>query len=318
MIYLVGPTAVGKTAFGLQLAAIYNAEIISMDSMQIYRGMDIGTAKATPEEQAAVAHHLLDFQSPNERFTVHDYQTYARQCAKEVLSRGKLPLFVGGTGLYLSALTKDYRFGEFNVDSQLRSELQAAYIRDGGVSLYRRLQTVDPKSAQALVPADRKKIIRAMEVYLRTGKPLSMHHAADQAKSEQDASLVLVLTDQREHLYARINQRVDDMLHRGLVQENQRLLQEGISHRSQAMQAIGYKEVQWYLRGLVNYEEMRQLIARHSRNYAKRQLTWFRKIPNARWFSRSEYTKKELLAALCSCIDDFLPTIKKESQIVTL
>lgn len=310
MIYLVGPTAVGKTALSIQLAKRYHAEILSMDSMQIYRGMDIGTAKATPTERATVVHHLLDFQSPDARFTVRDYQARAQQCAKEVLARGKLPLFVGGTGLYLLALTKDYQFGDFNVDPQLRSELQAAYQRDGGTALYTQLQAVDPQTARGLVPADRKKIIRAMEVYLRTGKPLSAHHALDQARPVKENALVLVLTDVRERLYVRIDRRVDEMLQQGLVQENQRLLQEGISPHAQAMQAIGYKEVQWYLRGLVSYAEMHRLIAQHSRNYAKRQLTWFRKVPHAQWFSRSDYTQSELFTALCASIDEFLLKIK--------
>lgn len=293
LLFLVGPTGVGKTKLSLRLAKRFNAEILSLDSMQVYRGMDIGTAKASPEERAEVPHHLIDIRRPDRRFTVREYQEEAYRAIEDVRSRGRLPFFVGGTGLYLDAILKDFRFAEFDCDPALRERLNEEYRHDGGESLYARLKEVDPETAKSLTPSDRKKIIRALEVYGMTGEPISAHKNQEN-RSPKWKALVLVLADEREILYDRINRRVDQMLEDGVVEENIRLLRDGISPKSQAMEAIGYKEVQWYLRGLLTEQEMAELLKRNSRRYAKRQLTWYRRDPEAVWIMRNDRTEEEI------------------------
>ncbi|MDY3052275.1 MAG: tRNA (adenosine(37)-N6)-dimethylallyltransferase MiaA [Ndongobacter sp.] len=305
LIFLVGPTGVGKTELSLRIAQRFSCEILSLDSMQLYIGMDVGTAKATPEQRAKVPHHLIDLQPPGIRFTVEQYQRAAYEVIEKVAARGHIPLFVGGTGLYLDAILHDFQFANVNADFSLRERLDAAYRLDGGRTLYRRLQETDPMSAEKLTASDRKKIIRSLEVYERTGVPLSRQKIETMRSPKWDA-LVFVLTDERQALYERINRRVDEMLSDGLVEENMRLLQSGISTRAQAMAAIGYKETVWYLRGRISFSEMRRLIQQNSRNYAKRQLTWYRKDPEAIWLDRSRLTPAQIEEHIIEAMTRFL------------
>ncbi len=280
LLVLSGPTGVGKTELSLLLAEALDAEIISMDSMQIYRGMDIGTAKAGQEERKKVVHHMIDIADPGVRYTVRQYQQEVYRILEDIYARGKLPLLVGGTGLYLDAILKDFRFADFDQDTQLRRELQQAYDKDHGETLYQQLCEADPLLAKSINPASRKKLIRALEVFRTTGVPMSQTKHQEEISERWDA-LVLVLTEERDILYERINRRVDAMLAEGLIAENLRLLESGVPPYCQAMEAIGYKEVVWYLRGLLSFSEMRELLQKNSRHYAKRQLTWHRKNPNA-------------------------------------
>ncbi|MCI6157041.1 MAG: tRNA (adenosine(37)-N6)-dimethylallyltransferase MiaA [Peptoniphilaceae bacterium] len=297
LVFIAGPTAVGKSELSIDLAQKLNMEILSMDSMQIYRGMNIGTAKLSQEEMQGIPHHLLDFVCPGERYTAERYQQDAYRILSEIRSRGHFPLFVGGTGLYMEAILHDFQFGGVNFDPELRAELQTLYKKDHGVTLYHMVKKVDSETARMLTPADRKKLIRAWEVYQETGIPLSAQKKEKNRSRRWDA-LCFVLTDEREALYRRIDQRVIRMIEEGLIEENQTLIDSGISHNAQAMKAIGYQEVLWYFRGIVNRNEMIRLIQKNSRNYAKRQLTWFRKDPGFLWLDRSkldeEAIRKEL------------------------
>lgn len=305
LVFITGPTGVGKTRISLRLARHFQAEIISMDSMQIYRGMDIGTDKIRPDQTQGIPHHMLDVAEPGDRFTAEDYKTQALDQAREIWERGRLPLFVGGTGLYLSALVNDFQFADFDQDPAFRAQLQRRYDQDGGQSLYQDLAQVDPVTAAKIGPPDRKKLIRALEIYQVTGHPIA-ETKQDQARTEAWDSLVFVLTDDRDRLYEKIDQRVLAMVEEGLVEETAGLLRAGLPIRSQAMAAIGYREAYWYLRGRVNQAEMIRLIQRASRRYAKRQLTWFRRDPDNIWLDRSQMSGEEILAAMTRQTEAFL------------
>lgn len=305
VLFLTGPTGVGKSALSLALARAMDAEILSMDSMQVYRGLDIGTDKLSKAERTPIPHHLIDIVEPGDRFTAEDYRRLAYEKMEEIWKRGRLPLFVGGTGLYLEAVIKNFQFGHFNQDPVLRASLQERYERLGGQAMLEELAQKDPKRASDLHPSERKKIIRSLELLAQTGRPF-----ADQPK---DAGLpadwhpcILILDRNRPVLYKRINDRVDEMLAHGLIEENRALYDAGLSPDAQAMQAIGYREVWWYFRGWVNQTEMRTLIQRFSRNYAKRQITWFRRYPEALRYDLDNFTdQKALLSALLSDIGAF-------------
>lgn len=287
LIFLAGPTGVGKTELSLSLAEAFDCQIICMDSMQIYKGMDIGTAKATKEEQSQIKHHLIDIVEPGTRFTVQDYQQLAYEKIKEITDKDKNVLFVGGTGLYMDAIIKDYSFAHTEGNKALRDRLEDMYQIDQGQRLLNDLTEIDPQTASELNPSDKKKIIRAIEVYKETGKTMS-EHKKDEEEQEPWDSLIFILNRDREKLYERINQRVIAMLKQGLIEENMRLAKKGLEKNDQAMLAIGYREVQFYLRGLLTYEEMVRILQQSSRNYAKRQLTWFRKTDNAIWLDVTE------------------------------
>lgn len=304
LIFISGPTAVGKTEISVKLAQEVGGEILSMDSMQIYRGMNVGTAKVREEEMGKIPHHLLDLVSPGERFTAHDYQKIAYEKIDQILSRGHKPIFVGGTGLYLDAILHDFHFGHINIDPELRRKLGRAYDKDQGKGLFNSLKKVDPKTAEILHPSNRKRILRAMEVYLSTGKSLS-DWKKEEKKEEKYEALIFVLTDDREKLYERINQRVLQMMEEGLVEENQRLLKEGMPVDSQAALAIGYRQVQWYEKGLVSYEEMVRLIQQYSRNYAKRQVSWFHRYTEAIFFNRSEKSGEQIVEEMVKKVGCF-------------
>ena len=278
LIVLSGPTASGKTALGVLLAETLGGEIISADSMQIYRRMDIGTAKPTAEETRGIAHHMIDVAEPEEDYSVARYVEEASACAEDILSRGKLPILVGGTGLYIDSLLSGRTFAGGPVDPALRTELSERYDEIGAAGLLGELRKVDPERAAKLHPADKKRIVRALEVYILTGKTITQHDAETQAiPPRYDAVRIALDYLDRADLYARIDRRVDVMLERGLVEEVRALLNAGVPRTCTAMQAIGYKEIVRALDGGCSIEEAAEDIRRESRRYAKRQLTWLRR-----------------------------------------
>ena len=288
LICIAGPTASGKTGLAVALAQALNGEVVSCDSMQIYRGMDVGTAKPTPEEMQGVPHHLLDVADPGEDFSVGRYVRLATEAITDIHSRGRTAIVAGGTGLYLDSLVKGEEFAPPSREGE-RIFLEDAAEQKGIEYVYDMLMEADPETAERLHLSDRKRIIRAMEVFLITGLPLSWHIAQSRQRPPRyrPAWLGLNFRD-RAKLYARIDARVDQMLAQGLEQEVQRLLDAGVDPQTTAMQAIGYKELASALRGECTVEEAASRIKQASRNYAKRQLTWFRRNDKIRWIYPDE------------------------------
>ena len=304
---LVGPTGVGKTHVAIQLCQRIDAEIISMDSMQIYRGMNIGTAKPSPQEMQAVPHHLIDIADPKESFTVADYRKLAFESIAKICSRNKLPLLVGGTGLYLNAVSYEMSMGEKGADESLRAELrQIAETEGGRTYLYERLAKVDPQSARKLHPNDIRRVIRALEIFEVSGKEKSAQN--DARREGPYRVLVYGLSLPREEMYARIDARVDEMMAAGLVHEVETLLSQGIEPKPEggAMQAIGYKEIAAALLGEITMPRAVDLIKQRSRHYAKRQWTWFRHDPRTQWFDWMDYDDRDAL------VDALTETIKRD------
>ena len=284
ILVISGPTASGKTALAVELALRHSGEVVSADSMQIYRRMDIGTAKPTPEEMRGVPHHMLDVADPEEDFSVARYVELAARCVDDVLARGKLPIVAGGTGLYIDSLLSGRTFARFDPDSPLRRELEEELARRGGAALLEELARVDPDTAARLHPNDGKRIVRALEVYRSTGTTLTEHNAMTRSLPPRYDALTLTLAFQRrEDMWARIDRRVDQMMAGGLVDEVRALLDSGVPDRCTAMQAIGYKEMAAALRGDGDTARAAEEIKLRSRQYAKRQLTWFRRNGDARW-----------------------------------
>lgn len=281
LLVLVGPTAVGKTALSVAVARAVGAEIISGDSMQVYRGMDIGTAKIRPEEAGGVPHHLIDIKEPDEDFSVAEFQARVDELIPQICARGRLPMLVGGTGLYVRAVVEKYTFTPMEADHELRARLRQEEERHGPGYLHARLQQVDPVSAARLHPNDLFRIIRALEVYAQTGVPISATQTAADAEPRYD-DLMIGLTMDRAQLYARIDERVDAMLAAGWLEEVRRLLSRYPPH-VRALQALGYRELVLYLRGLLTWDEAVALIKRNTRRFAKRQFTWFRRERRLRW-----------------------------------
>jgi len=273
------------------------AEIISGDSMQVYRGMDIGTAKITPEEMQGVPHHMIDIKNPDEPFTVAEFQERTDRLIREIVGRGRLPMLVGGTGLYIRSVLEPYTFTPMEGDPELRRQLAAEEEQHGPGHLHRRLQEVDPKAAAKLHPNDLRRIIRALEVYTLTGIPISSTQTAAGAEPRYD-DLFLALTMDREALYRRIELRVDQMLAAGWLEEVRRLLERYPPHLP-AMQALGYRELVQYYRGLLTLPEATALIKRNTRRFAKRQFTWFRRERRLRWI---DVTSAEARASVVEAI----------------
>ncbi len=283
LVGIVGPTATGKTAAGIRLAEMLGGEIISADSMAVYKGMDIGTAKPTPEERSAVPFHLIDVVRPDEDFSVAEFRRLAEEAIEQIMARGKVPILVGGTGLYVKALTGGLNIPEVAPDRGLRERLRQEAERLGGAHLLERLRAIDPITAARLHPRDLKRMIRALEVYQATGKPISyFHETAGTAEVTYHAEL-FGLTMSRPALYSRIERRVDEMIEAGLVEEVRRLLDEGYDPGLPAMRGLGYKQIAGYLLGEYDLPTAVELLKRDTRRFAKRQLTWFRADPNIRW-----------------------------------
>ena len=282
IVVVAGPTASGKTALGIALAKDFNGEIVSADSMQIYRGMDIGTAKASLAEREGIPHHMLDVAEPWEDYSVARYVEQAEACCRDILARGKQPILVGGTGLYIDSLVSGRDFAAVDSDQGLREALSAEYDALGGEAMHRRLQEIDPERAAILHPGDKRRIVRALEVYRLTGMTITEHDRQTRALPRRfDAAAIHLNFKNRAALYARIDRRVDMMVEQGLFREVEGLLAAGLSPESTAMQAIGYKEVVRSLQGEMGREEAVALIKQSSRRYAKRQLTWFNRDKEA-------------------------------------
>ncbi len=301
VVVVAGPTATGKTRLGILLAQRLGGEIVSADSMQIYRRMDVGTAKATAAERAEVPHHMLDVAEPDENYSVSRYVEEAARCCEDILARGKLPVIVGGTGLYIDSLLsgRDFAGREEGAES-LRAELSARWEREGGEALLEELRSFDPERAAKLHPSDRRRIVRAIEIYRLTGETISAHDARTRALPPRyEAARIHLNYRDRAELYARIDARVDAMVAAGLFEEVAALLSSGLSPSCTAMQAIGYKESAAALRGGISRAEAIEQIKRSSRRYAKRQLTWFSRSADALdllWDGAPDFEKALLLS----------------------
>lgn len=289
LIILTGPTAVGKTSLSIQLAKAVNGEIISADSMQVYRHMDIGSAKVTPEEMEGVTHHLIDILEPWDEFNVVVFQQKAKAAMEEIYKRGHVPVVAGGTGFYIQALLYDIDFKENEEGNQIRMELEALAEEKGNEYLHQQLQAVDPESAKAIHANNRKRVIRALEYYRQTGEKISSHNEAERQKESPYDFLYYVLNTERAALYQRIDRRVDNMLADGLVEEVQKLKDMGCSRSMVSMQGLGYKEILDYLDGTISLEEAVYILKRDTRHFAKRQLTWFRRERDVRWLNLPDF-----------------------------
>lgn len=292
IIVIAGPTAVGKTALSIAAAKKINGEIISGDSMQIYKGLDIGTAKITKQEQENIPHYLLDEKEPGEAFTASDFKLSGRKAIEEIVKKGKCPIIVGGTGLYIESLLFDLSLGDsFSSDPEVRKQLEQKADRIGGLSIWEQLKKIDPAAAANIHPNNTRRVIRALEVFETTGKKMS--EQSQKPRSSPYDVLWIGLTSDRMLLYERINSRVDAMISEGLIEEARQLF-ETVSPDSQAAKGIGYKEWFPYFENKISLEEAANKIKQHSRNYAKRQLTWFRnRIPEMHWFDLIGQPEKE-------------------------
>lgn len=289
VIVILGPTASGKTGVSIELAKQIGAEIVSADSMQVYRMMDIGTAKPDMAERQGIAHYMLDVADPDEEFSVARYKDLAEGYIDKIIKSGKIPIIAGGTGLYINSLVYNIKFSEIETDWELRKKLQEEASEKGNQHLYERLKAVDPDSAARIHVNDSRRIIRALEVYMLTSKTISSYQAESLLVPPRFDYKLFGLYMNRERLYERINKRVDSMLEKGLIDEVKRIRTiYGNNKMSTAMQGLGYKEVAYYLRGVLTYNEMSEYIKRETRRYAKRQLTWFRRMQNVEWIDMDE------------------------------
>lgn len=295
LLILAGPTAVGKTDISIKLAKKLNGEIISADSMQIYKYMDIGSAKITKEEMKGIPHHLIDVVAPHEEFNVSSFKTLAEKCIKDIWSRGKLPIIAGGTGLYINSLIYNYDFTDADRDEDYREYLTKLSKDKGKEYVHSLLKDIDEESYEKLYPNDLKRVVRALEVYKITGKSISEYTKENEKKLYNIPYNVnyFVLNMNREVLYERINKRVDIMMDKGLIEEVKKLESMGYTPDMQSMKGIGYKEILFYLKGDISLDEAIYLIKKGSRNYAKRQLTWFRKDKRSIWIDKDKYRSEE-------------------------
>lgn len=289
LVIITGPTAVGKTALSVKLAKQLNGEIISADSMQVYRYMDIGSAKVTREEMDGVPHHLIDVLDPREEFNVVTFQRMAREALQGIYARGHLPIIAGGTGFYIQALLYDIDFTETDEDTSFRKELEEKAETEGSGVLHRMLAEVDPESAAAIHANNVKRVIRALEFYKQTGTRISAHNERERQKKSPYQFFYYVLTTDRPVLYERIDRRVDLMMEQGLVEEVRQLKEMGCTRELVSMQGLGYKEILAYLDGEASLEEAVYILKRDTRHFAKRQLTWFKRERDVRWLNLPEF-----------------------------
>lgn len=289
LIILTGPTAVGKTKASIGLAKAVDGEIISADSMQVYRHMDIGSAKIKPEEMEGIPHHLIDVLEPDDEFHVVKFQQLAKKAMREIWERGHIPIVTGGTGFYIQALLYDIDFDENEKEDACRKELEAYAKEHGAEALHEKLAFVDPASAEMIHPNNIKRVIRALEFYEQTGKRISEHNETQRQRESPYAFAYFVLTDDRAHLYERINRRVDQMIEEGLVNEVQALKDKGYTEQLVSMQGLGYKEILDYLDGNCTLEEAIYTIKRDTRHFAKRQLTWFKRERDVIWINKQSF-----------------------------
>ena len=309
LVIITGPTAVGKTAISIELAKKIGGEIISADSMQVYRHMDIGSAKVTKAEMDGVAHHLIDILEPSEDFNVVLFQRLAKEAMKEILANGHIPIVAGGTGFYIQALLYDIDFTETREDSPIRCELEELAEKIGQDKLHQMLMDVDPESAQAIHANNVKRVIRALEFHRQTGNKISEHNERERQKESPYNFLYYVVNTERPLLYERIDRRVDSMLQNGLVAEVDALRHLGCTKDMVSMQGLGYKEILSYLDKSISLSEAVSIIKRDTRHFAKRQITWFKRERDVRWLNLPEYdnqTDKILDRILSDCSKNHL------------
>lgn len=293
LIILTGPTAVGKTALSIALAKAVNGAVISADSMQVYKGMDIGSAKIRPEEMQGVPHYLIDILEPDEEFHVVRFQQLAKQAMQEIYANGQIPIVVGGTGFYIQALLYDIDFTKQQEDSALREHYAKIAQEKGNEYLHEMLRKVDPVSAEMIHANNVKRVIRALEFYEKTKIPISQHNEQERQKESPYQFCYFVLTDERARLYDRIEMRIDQMLSEGLIEEVRALKDRGFHRGMVSMQGLGYKEILAWLDGEISYEEAVYILKRDTRHFAKRQLTWFRRERDVIWIDKSAYQYDE-------------------------
>ena len=307
LVVIIGPTAVGKTKLSIDLAHRLDGEIISGDSMQIYKGMDIGTAKISVNEMEGIRHHLLDIKSPEEDFSVAEFQANVRPLIKKIANQAKTPMIVGGTGLYIQSVLYDYQFTENPSDPEYRSKLEAELKDKGAQAIHQLLGKIDPESAEKIHPNNSRRVVRALEVFHCTNKTMSEYINSQEQEPLYDVALI-GLTMDREILYDRINQRVELMIKQGLLEEVKELYDKGIRN-TQAIQAIGYKEIYDYFDGKMTYDEAIHQLKQNSRRYAKRQLTWFRNKMEVKWFDMTPPIKYD------GMVDDIFTYIAGKIQL---
>ncbi len=306
LVILTGPTAVGKTALSVELAKRIGGEIISADSMQVYRGMDIGSAKVKKEEMQGVPHHLIDEIDPEEEFDVVRFQAYAKKYIREILSRGRIPILTGGTGFYLQAVLYDIDFTEHGKDHGYRDSLEKIAEEQGPQVLHDMLRDVDPDAAGQIHANNVKRVIRALEYYQETGEQISGHNASERQKESPYNFAYFVLDEDRGRLYERIDARVDRMMEEGLLDEVRALKEKGCSRKMVSMQGLGYKELLDYLDQKTTLDEAVRIIKRDTRRFAKRQLTWFRRERSVIWIEKEEFgnDNEKILSYLIDILKD--------------
>lgn len=303
LIILTGPTAAGKTELSLKLAKAVGGEIISADSMQVYKRMDIGTAKLSKEEQHGIIHHLIDVLEPEEEFHVVKFKEMAKKAIEEIYSRGHIPILTGGTGFYIQAVLYDIDFTESGKDDGIRKALEERAKREGAESLHKDLCKVDPKAAEEIHANNIKRVIRALEYYQQTGERISKHNREQRERESVYQSAYFVLTMPRELLYERIDKRVDLMMENGLLKEVECLKEEGVPRTATSMQGIGYKELYSYLEKECSLEEAVETLKKDTRHFAKRQLTWFRRERDVIWIEKEKFLdEQEILNAIVEIV----------------
>lgn len=310
LIILTGPTAVGKTKASIRLAKALNGEIISADSMQVYKYMDIGSAKIKPEEMQGVKHYLVDELEPDEEFHVVRFQQMAKKAMDEIYAKGKIPIVVGGTGFYIQALLYDIDFTESNEDTSYREELESIANEFGAEYLHNMLKEVDSASAEAIHANNVKRVIRALEFYKLTGQKISEHNEKERAKESPYDFCYFVLNDERQNLYKRIDIRIDQMLEEGLLEEVTALKNKGYTKDMVSMQGLGYKEILDYLNGECTLEDAIYILKRDTRHFAKRQLTWFRRERDVIWVDKNKYAYDE-----AKILDVMLSYVRERTDI---
>ena len=311
LIVLTGPTAVGKTKLSIALAKAVNGEIISADSMQVYRYMDVGSAKITPDEMDGVPHHLVDVLEPTEDFNIVLFQQLAKKAMEEIYAKGRIPILVGGTGFYIQAITRDIDFTKSEQDDSYRKELEALALEKGNTFLHDMLASVDPKSAEDIHENNVKRVIRALEFYKQNGTRISEHNEEQKEHVSPYDLAYFVLNAPRPLLYERIDARVDEMLKNGLVEEVKTLQRMGCHRGMVSMQGLGYKEILAWLEGEYPYEEAVRILKRDTRHFAKRQLTWFRREGEVTWVEKDKFDYND------SRILDYMLSVCREKGILT-
>ncbi|MBO5259279.1 MAG: tRNA (adenosine(37)-N6)-dimethylallyltransferase MiaA [Agathobacter sp.] len=306
LVILSGPTAVGKTALSIELAKAINGAIISADSMQVYKGMDIGSAKIMPEEMEGIPHYLIDVLEPEEEFNIVRFQEMAKEAMKEIYAKGQIPIIAGGTGFYIQSLLYDIDFSNQDTNDSYRKQLEEFAKVHGAEALHEQLREIDPVSYETIHANNIKRVIRALEFYHLSGEPISAHNEKERQKSSPYNFAYFVLNDDRQTIYDKIDARVDIMVKNGLLEEVKALKAKGYHKKMVSMQGLGYKEILSYLDGECTLEEAIYTIKIETRHFAKRQLTWFRREKDCIWMDKSEYDhdEKAMLADMCKILTD--------------